>query len=630
MTTLRNTSLVITHPDGPSCIPNAPVAGKRDDLAQIARFFEACAIGVPPGLPGDVSISLHRGSTAAAAKAAYGTIALATCLANSVIEINGVPFIALASGTEVIVNNEFTISGTDTADATQLSLAINNSTTAGIAGVVAACNLIGTVTIASSVAGDWVQIDGVRFIAGGAFPSTTGYNITGTDTVAAASLVAAINAHPYLQHKVVASNAAGVITLRQKTGTTGLKITAIGTTVALSDVTSGALTANTTVMVTARHRGAHGNGISLRTLGVVGTDAVTCTSVAATDTLVINGTTFTAEQERATGTITAATAIAGNTCSINGVTFTAKAGASGVGFPNGFSIDTSDTATATDLTTQINAHLSLSGVVTATSTAGVVTVRAVTAGTAGNAITLTGTVTVLAASGATLANGAAVANNKWDISPGGTNAQGATDLARSINASTTALVSGQVRAIVRSNVVLIIALTPGLAGNTTAVSSTGGHASVATARTAGGTETSYSGTAATGTITLTSWPNTKIVTINGVAITANTNTQANNQVDISGSDTADAANLMLAINNSNSSALRKVLATSSSNVVTVSARDGGVYGNAISLLSDDATAVCGAAFLTGGAVPTTIVLSGPRLTGGVGADPSAGGVSYNF
>lgn len=161
----------------------------------------------------------------------------------------------------------------------------------------------------------------------------------------------------------------------------------------------------------------------------------TFASAVVTNTSVLNGVTFTAIKQRATGTLTAATAIAGTTAVIGGITFTGVAGAPVL--PGDFSIDTGDNETAASLAAAINAHASLAGIVTATAASAVVTVRAVTAGTAGNAITLVGTVTVLAASASTLLGGIAVANDQFDISPGGTNAQAATDFVRAVNASTT-------------------------------------------------------------------------------------------------------------------------------------------------------------------------------------------------
>jgi len=65
-----------------------------------------------------------------------------------------------------------------------------------------------------------------------------------------------------------------------------------------------------------------------------------------------------------------------------------------------------DTATAAALVTAINANATVNKKGYATSALGVVTFRAMSPGTAGNAITLVASGTGVTASGATLANGA--------------------------------------------------------------------------------------------------------------------------------------------------------------------------------------------------------------------------------
>lgn len=733
MSAIANKTFVVSTVDG--VLPTAAewLNNFSEASAKAAAFFDRCAEGFAPGNPGETSIALIEGSTAAVVARAYATIALVSCAANTVVEINGAPFSAI-SGAANAGNDEFDMSGTDAADATSLAASVTASTTAAVQNVRAA-NIAATLTLASVAAGEWVEINGVRLTASASPIGIDQFSMAGTDTVDAASLAAVVNAHPQLTANMLATSAAGVVTLRRWTGTTALTIaksaagittsgtaasgtitaataiagntcsvggitftgvagstlTAVQFSIDTSDTAAGdslraqinlhpvllqrvlatnvagvvtitaldkgtagngitltgtvttlaasgalltggidAFAAVSTVLISSKQRGALGNALTVKTLGVVGADACTCVSVIATDTLIINGQTFTAEQERATGTLTAASTVAGDVFTVGAagsvVTFTGAAGA--VTSPTAFSVDSTDTAQGTSIKNQINAHPTLSGVVTATSSAGVVTVRAVTAGTAGNSIVLTGTAVRLAASGSgTLAGGAAVANNKWDISPGGTNAQGATDLARAINASTTALVNQHVRALARSNVVLLMALAPSTNGNSINVTSTGGTISVATARLAGGTILSADGAQASCTLTLASVLNTQTVTINGVVYTAHTNTQANDQFDISGSDTADAAALALAINNSTTAGSADIIATSAAAVVTVKARRGGVQGNAITVAASDATVTIGGNAVSGklgsGAVPTTVVVSGPRLTAGVGGDGTA-------
>lgn len=109
---------------------------------------------------------------------------------------------------------------------------------------------------------------------------------------------------------------------------------------------------------------------------------------------------------RAVGTITLAAAVAGNTVTVNGLTYTAVTGAAADNTQ--FSVDGTDTADATALAAAINDREANSNyAVTATSALGVVTVKAVADGTAGNAITLAKVGAPVTLSGATLAGGTA-------------------------------------------------------------------------------------------------------------------------------------------------------------------------------------------------------------------------------
>lgn len=336
----------------------------------------------------------------------------------------------------------------------------------------------------------------------------------------------------------------------------------------------------------------------------------------------------------ASGTITLASCAAGTVIEVCGVPFTALSGTATVA-NNEFDISGTDAEDATALAAAINNSTNTNvATVTASSTgsSGVVTLTSDRKGYLGNAFTLktlgvvaTGIVTYVAPSGAqtVVINGVTV----YSATAGATATLTAAAAAAAINASSNALISGHVRALSRAGVLHVFAKYPGTAGNAITMSATGSGATatVTNGRLAGGTEASSGGAAATGTFTLTSWANGETVEVNGVTITAHTNTQANNQVDISGDDTADAANLALAINNSTTAALKDVVATSSSNVVTVTARKGGVSGNAITMSSAQGTVVANVARLASGAVPTTVVVSGDRLASG-----SETLISYSF
>ncbi len=282
------------------------------------------------------------------------------------------------------------------------------------------------------------------------------------------------------------------------------------------------------------------------------------------DTVTINGSVFTAKQHYATATVTCAAADAADNVVINGVTFVGTAGAVVLGEAT-YSIDTGNTEAATSLAAQVNAYVALQTVVTATSSSAVVTLRAVTPGTAGNAITLTSTDgTDLAVTGSGfLANATAVAANEFDFS--GTNTQCAVSLAAAINASPDPLIRGVVTAHTRAAVTHIRAVATGTGGNSIALTSSDAQLAVSAA-------------------TLE----------NGAAL-------ANAQFDFSGSDTETATALAAAINAHTTAGIPGVVyATSAAAVVTVKAAAKGRIGNAITLASSGSTVGVSASRLAGG------------------------------
>jgi len=213
---------------------------------------------------------------------------------------------------------------------------------------------------------------------------------------------------------------------------------------------------------------------------------LTVTSCNAADTFAIGGTTFTAQQAYATGTVTLTSIAADATVTVDGVVFTAKASPSGIAqFANGGD----DTADAAALAAKINAHPSLTTRVTATSASNVVTIRAYSPGTAGNSITLASSTE--AVSGATLANGAAVANNKFCFT--GSATEIAADIVRAVRASTTTLVNDLVSVSSAAGVVTFTAKMPGKLGNLIALteSTSGARMAVSGAVLASGAGTTY-------------------------------------------------------------------------------------------------------------------------------------------
>lgn len=595
------------------------------DKGGVLNRLEKLISGLKNGSKRGKSLQVLADGTAPLPAVAH--IKLVSWATGQVIEINGAPFTSTAAAV-VSGNDEVLNTGSDAATAGLLSTAINASTAAGVYGVVKAVNpLKDILTPSTAIVGNTFKVtlaDGTAHtflgVAGAATAGARNFSIDTSNAATAASIVAQVAGYAPFAGKISALDGTTVVSFRSLDGNT---FTLVGTASTLAESGGGVVT------VSAKEKGKLGNALSVKTLGLVATTTCTVLNAVATNTIVINGQTITGIIQNAWGTLTPDACVAGNTFSLHGYTFTGAAGSATVGAQT-FSIDTSNAAVCTSIAAQINGFSRFSGVLTAVASATVVTIRAVTAGTAGNAIALTGTATRLPASGSgTLAGGIAVANDQFAVETGMTDTQVATDIVRCINASTTVLLRDYVRATSRAAVVHLWSKVPGELGNGI-TSSSSANITTAAARLAGATTASYEGAQASGTLTLTSWLNAETVAVNGVTITAHTNTQANNQVDISGTNDQDATNLALAINNSTTAALANVIATAATNVVTVKARRGGPDGNLITLSSGQASVVANVARLASGAVPTTVVIStnsspntvsgATKMAGGTGGD----------
>lgn len=107
---------------------------------------------------------------------------------------------------------------------------------------------------------------------------------------------------------------------------------------------------------------------------------------------------------------------------------------------------------------------------------------------------------------------------------------------------------------------------------------------------------------ASATFTLTSVIATDAVVINGVTLTCVASGAVNNEFNVGMTDNATATNLAEAINTSTTGALNLYVSASAAlNVVTVTAKAGGISGNTITFVSNDGTIVANHARLTGGA-----------------------------
>lgn len=335
-------------------------------------------------------------------------------------------------------------------------------------------------------------------------------------------------------------------------------------------------------------------------------------------------------------TITLVSMAAGTVLLINGVPFTSKGTAATTG-NNEFDISGgTDTLDAAALAAAINASTTagITGVLTATSALGVVTLTASAPGAGSNAITVenlgvvaTGTVTCAGvdAADAIAINGQAItahatvaANNQFVV--GASNAATATNLAACINGSTTAIVSKHVRALARAAVVHLFARYGGPAGNAITLTTTDGTdlAVSGTGRLEGGTLAQYEGAQATVGLSVGAPDGgTYRTTINGV------------NVDVTGSigdAAATVALIVAAINNSVNPLVRdSVYAVAESPDVTLVARRGGHPGNAVTVSVTGTEYTADGARLTTGALPTVSVVTGGTQTAVGGGANMAGG-----
>lgn len=262
--TEANTLLVIRHPK--RALPlTFGAKGPASDLQEISDYLSAVAGGAAAG---ENAVDIHRGSTAAAAVAALAVAVMATSSGTVGVVINGVTLTV-------------TWATSDKVSQTLLSAAIRASSNALVAGLVGASNLGALVTLATSVAGDWVEIQPVGAGEAGAPVRFTGvagaaingpghqpqYSVDTDDTAAALSLAAAITAYPGFAGKLYAASALGVVTILQLVNSTTVKyrIQKSGSPITLS--AAGAFAAQASCVVWALQKGKIGNCITIAASG---------------------------------------------------------------------------------------------------------------------------------------------------------------------------------------------------------------------------------------------------------------------------------------------------------------------------------------------------------------------------
>lgn len=265
---MARTSLSITMDlDGefPADVVDPNTKSGRELMKKAARRLLSVCDGVVPA--GMTTIDYSGAQPIAAS----GTAVLASVIATDVLALNGANLTCVASGAST---DEFNVGASDTITATNLAAAINLSTNSAIITKnLEASNLAVTITLSSCTAGTGVSIAGYQFIARSVVPTNPrnlgDFSQAGTDTQDAASLVTAINTHPVLAHNVVASNSSGVVTVRQRRGTSSLgKVLVIaipGVTPSGLSVGAADFAATATVLVSAKQRGTVGNMATIST-----------------------------------------------------------------------------------------------------------------------------------------------------------------------------------------------------------------------------------------------------------------------------------------------------------------------------------------------------------------------------
>lgn len=220
----------------------------------------------------------------------------------------------------------------------------------------------------------------------------------------------------------------------------------------------------------------------------------------AADTVTINGTALTAQQSYARGTVTAASVSAADTVTVGATVFTAVNGGSPTSVQ--FDMSGSDAQTATNLGAAINAHPTAGALVKAYVASAVVTARNLVIGVAGNnggasqvalASSNNTRLAVAGVSSGKLSGASDPANNKFDI--GNTTLEVLTYFVAAVNASSTALVSGQGGVLATSNGATVATLTAvkiGSSGNAITLAKSAANAAVSGARLTGGSETAFS------------------------------------------------------------------------------------------------------------------------------------------
>lgn len=474
----------------------------------------------------------------------------------------------------------------------------------------------GTITLASCTAGQGVRIGGLPYIAVSGTPVVANreFKIGVSDTADALSLVAAITGNSTTSKLCTAASSLGVVTLTGLPGVSSNQLTveAIGVpahaTITLNNTvstktaaTGGAVRASNVVTVTSASHGFSANTIvwcvsndarfpgGWKYLASVATDTFTYaeTGSAATSYGAITYTSSSVAHTAltVTGMVLSSNVVTVITTAAHGYSTgqTVNVLSADSGFTTGLKVITVDDATTFHYA-QTHADIAAN------------VLPPVIVGAYVPTIGLT-----------------AVTGITWTVDDATT----AAAIATAINANTALSSASSPVAYATSalKVVTTYASILGTLGNTILHSVVGKGASASAARLASGATV---GTQASGTYTMASSSGTMAIVINGVS----------NSVTWGTGDTESAAALAAKVQLDTSALIRSVVdVTAALGVITVTAVRSGYQGNYITFTGSGTNAtLTGSGYLTGGAPPTLIATSGPRLTGGANDSP----VTYSF
>lgn len=462
-----------------------------------------------------------------------------------------------------------------------------------------------TITLVSCTAGQAVRIAGLVYVAVSGTPVVANreFKVGVSDTADAVSLVAAIAGNATTSKLVTPTSALGVVTLTANAGAGGNAITveAIGVpasaTITLNNTVStktaskaGAVRASNVVTVTSASHGFSANTIvwcvstdalfpgGWKYLTAVATDTFTYaeTGTAATSAQAI---TYTSSSVAHTALATTGMVLSSNVVTV--ITTAAHGYSTGQtvnivsadsGFSTGLKVITVDDATTFHYA-QTHADI------------------------AANVLT-----PVILGAYVPTVGLTAVTGITWGVDDTTT----AAAIAAAINANTTlsSASSPVVSATSALKVVTTRSSLVGVYGNTILHSVVGKGATASAARLASGADP---GTKASGTFTIDTGSGAMTMVVNGVS----------DNITWASSDTVSAALLAAKFQLNSSALIRGVVdVTSALGVVTVKAVRVGYEGNYITLTGTGTGSTVSVAVLAGGAPPTLIVASGPRLTGG--------------